>query len=103
MTFQSLPPEQPLPEQESAKGSVLEVFEKIGSVAVPIAVGMYAMLYLGLAQVYMVFGITPEQAGLDQATIFGRLIGTLIQLFLVALPGVGLLVALGWLLNLATR
>ncbi|MFI9552851.1 hypothetical protein [Nonomuraea endophytica] len=105
MTYQPLPPEQPAPEpeQESAKGNVLEVFEKIGSVAVPIAVGMYAMLYLGLTQVYMVFGITPEQAGLDQATIFGRLIGTLIQLFLMALPGVGLLVALGWLLNLATR
>ncbi|YCK33406.1 hypothetical protein ACNF49_04670 [Actinomadura sp. ATCC 39365] len=115
MTYQPLPPEQtlappppappaaPAPEQATAKGSVLEVFEKIGSVAVPVAVGMYAMLYLGLAQVYVVFGITPEQAGLDQATIFGRLIGTLIELFLVALPGVGLLVALGWLLNLATR
>ncbi|MEU6999865.1 hypothetical protein [Nonomuraea sp. NPDC046570] len=115
MTYQPFPPEQalvpplseppaaPEPERETAKSSVLEVFEKIGSVAVPVAVGMYAMLYLGLAQVYGVFGITPEQAGLDQATIFGRLIGTLIELFLVALPGVGLLVALGWLLNLATR
>lgn len=81
---------------------MLEVLEKIGSVVVPIAVALYAMLYLGIQNVYYVFGIPPEQAGLDQSTIFGRLIGTLVQLFLLLLPLLGLAVGVGWLLNLVT-
>ncbi|WP_327092319.1 hypothetical protein OIE66_17230 [Nonomuraea sp. NBC_01738] len=111
MTYQHFLPEQtyvppPAPEQtieEPKRGSVLEVVEKIGSVAVPVAVSLYAMLYIGIQDVYATFGITPEQAGLDQATIFARLISTLVQIFLLAVPAVGVLVGLGWLVNLITR
>ncbi|SEK35972.1 hypothetical protein [Nonomuraea pusilla] len=95
----ALPQDPPQPD----RGSILEVVEKIGSVTVPIAVALYAMLYLGLQHVYAIFGITPEQAGLDQATIFARLIGTLVTIFLYLLPVVGVVVTLFWLADLLTR
>jgi hypothetical protein len=85
------------------RGSILAVVEKIGAVAVPIAVALYAMLYLGLQEVYAIFGITPEQAGLDQATIFARLVGTLVTIFLYLLPVVGIIVTLFWLADLLTK
>ncbi|GAA0925739.1 hypothetical protein [Nonomuraea longicatena] len=85
------------------RGSILAVVEKIGAVAVPIAVALYAMLYLGLQEVYAIFGITPEQAGLDQATIFARLVGTLVTIFLYLLPVVGVVVTLFWLADLLTK
>ncbi|MFI6323744.1 hypothetical protein ACIBG8_39885 [Nonomuraea sp. NPDC050556] len=91
------------PPAASTKGSVLEVVEKIGSIAVPVAVSLYAMLYLGIQEVYGVFGVTPEQAGMDQSTIFARLIGTLVQVFLILIPVIGVGVALSWLLNLVTK
>lgn len=98
------PPQTPAePPAESTKGSVLEVVEKIGSIAVPVAVALYAMLYLGIQEVYGVFGVTPEQAGMDQSTIFARLIGTLVQIFLLLVPMIGVGVALSWLLNLVTK
>ncbi|MGV9305554.1 hypothetical protein [Nonomuraea sp. NPDC003727] len=100
------PVEQVAPPQERPqpdRGSILDVVEKIGSVAVPIAVALYAMLYLGLQHVYAIFGITPEQAGLDQATVFARLVGTLVEIFLYLLPVVGVIVTLFWLVNLLTR
>ncbi|MFI6498982.1 hypothetical protein [Nonomuraea typhae] len=89
-------------EPENAHGRVLELVEKVSGVAVPLAVGLYAMLYLGYQNLYSIFNITPEQAGLDQATIFARLLGTIVQVFLLLTPVVGLLVGLGWLLNKAT-
>lgn len=90
-------------EAQPGRGSVLALLEKIGSVALPLAVALYAVLYIGLQNVYYVFGITPEQAGLDQATIFARLIGTLVTVFLVLIPVVGTIVALSWLVNLVTK
>ncbi|GAA3243833.1 hypothetical protein GCM10020216_071390 [Nonomuraea helvata] len=70
---------------------------------VPAGVTLYALLYMGFQQMYAVFGITPEQAGLDQAVLLGRLLGTLIPLLLLLAAGIGLLVGLAWLLNLITR
>ncbi|MFI6599870.1 hypothetical protein ACIBHX_26805 [Nonomuraea sp. NPDC050536] len=71
--------------------------------AVPLAVGLYAMLYIGFQDVYEVFGITPEQAGLEQATIFARLLSTLVQVFLWLLPLTGFVAGVCWLINKATR
>lgn len=109
MTYQPLAPERafveetPPPPPQPERGRVIELVEKVSSFAVPLAVGLYAMLYLGFQSVYEVFGITPEQAGLDQATVFARLLGTLVRVFLWLLPFAGFLAALGWLLNKATR
>ncbi|MFI7105934.1 hypothetical protein ACIBK9_06475 [Nonomuraea sp. NPDC050227] len=112
MTHQTLPPAPPAPaapsvatapETASARGSVLEVMEKIGTVVVPIAVAVYALLYLGFESVYDTFGVTPEQAGLTQASIFGHLVATLVLLFLTLLPLLGLVVGAWWLLDRITR
>ncbi|MEU0567134.1 hypothetical protein ABZ297_17340 [Nonomuraea sp. NPDC005983] len=101
MTEHIAPPPSAEPTEAKAdRGSVLELFEKIGSVALPLAVALYAVLYIGLQNVYYVFGITPEQAGLDQATIFARLISTLVTVLLGLIPVVGAIVGLGWLVNL---
>ncbi|WP_219463680.1 hypothetical protein [Nonomuraea rhizosphaerae] len=78
------------------------MLERIGSVVVPVGVGLYAMLYLGIQQMYWVFDINPEQAGIDQSVLLGRLMGTLILLLLVLLPTIGVLVAVGWLLDKLT-
>ncbi|WP_214321422.1 hypothetical protein [Nonomuraea sediminis] len=93
-------PEEP---KGSERGRVLELVEKVSSFAVPLAVGLYAMLYIGYQDVYEVFGITPEQAGLEQATVFARLLSTLVQVFLWLLPCVGFVVGVGWLINKVTR
>ncbi|MFI9843171.1 hypothetical protein ACIHFD_39465 [Nonomuraea sp. NPDC051941] len=121
MTYQSYPLDQPLPAQpatpdappaetvkataegEEDSGGVLDVLEKIGSVVVPAGVTLYALLYMGFKEMYSVFGITPEQAGIDQSVLFGRLLGSLLPLTLIAASCIGLLISLGWLLNLVTR
>ncbi|MGV9377404.1 hypothetical protein ACWDRB_16385 [Nonomuraea sp. NPDC003707] len=121
MTYQSYPLDQPLPAQpatpdappaeavnataegEEDSGGVLDVLEKIGSVVVPAGVTLYALLYMGFKEMYSVFGITPEQAGIDQSVLFGRLLGSLLPLTLIAASCIGLLISLGWLLNLITR
>jgi hypothetical protein len=82
---------------------VLELLERTGSVGVPIAVALYALLYIGIQEMYGVFNINPEQAGLDQSVLFGRLMGTLVLLLLILFPLIGLLVGLGWLINTITR
>ncbi|WP_344829681.1 hypothetical protein [Nonomuraea dietziae] len=33
-------------------GGVLELLERIGSIVVPIAVALYALLYIGIEQIY---------------------------------------------------
>ncbi|MGN9784146.1 hypothetical protein ACTMTF_22110 [Nonomuraea sp. ZG12] len=108
MSSQTLPPIEAQAEEQQAqgpkeRGSVLEIFERLGTVVVPVAVGLYALLHLGFQSVYDTFGITPEQAGIDQSTILGRLIATLILLVLVLLPLAGMVVGVGWLLNVITR
>ncbi|GGP01177.1 hypothetical protein GCM10012278_03730 [Nonomuraea glycinis] len=108
MSSQTLPPieakaEEPQVQAPKERGSVLEIFERLGTVVVPVAVGLYALLYLGFQSVYDTFGITPEQAGIDQSTLLGRLIATLILLFLILLPLAGMVVGVGWLLNVITR
>ncbi|MGW5162320.1 hypothetical protein ACWEPN_43195 [Nonomuraea wenchangensis] len=104
-----VPPEPPTPdpapeqpEQEDG-GGVLTVLERIGAVVVPVGVALYAVLYLGIEQVYWVFGINPQQAGIDQSVLLGRLMGTLILLLLALIPAIGVLVGLGWLIDRITR
>ncbi|MET8988504.1 hypothetical protein ABZW49_23900 [Nonomuraea wenchangensis] len=104
-----MPPEPPTPdpapeqpEQEDG-GGVLTVLERIGAVVVPVGVALYAVLYLGIEQVYWVFGINPQQAGIDQSVLLGRLMGTLILLLLALIPAIGVLVGLGWLIDRITR
>ncbi|MEU8382650.1 hypothetical protein [Streptosporangium sp. NPDC048865] len=81
---------------------MLAMIERIGSVIVPIGVALYAVLYLGVEQMYGIFGISPQQAGIDQSVLLGRLMGTLILLLLIVLPLLGLVVGLGWLINKVT-
>ncbi|MEV0379315.1 hypothetical protein [Nonomuraea sp. NPDC050643] len=106
MTNQTLaPPQQDTPDlpEEKSRGSVLEILEKVGTVAVPIAIAVYALLYIGFESVYDTFGVTPDQAGISQATIFGHLISTLVLLLLALLPVLGLAIGIGWLVNGITR
>ncbi|MCK2220976.1 hypothetical protein MF672_045305 [Actinomadura sp. ATCC 31491] len=84
-------------------GGILGILERIGSVVVPVGVALYAVLYLGMEQVYWVFGINPQQAGIDQSVLLGRLLGTLILLLLSLIPALCVLVGLGWLIDRATR
>ncbi|MFD1940332.1 MULTISPECIES: hypothetical protein [Nonomuraea] len=92
------------PQQEDEdKAGVLDLLEKIGSVVVPLGVTLYALLYMGYQGMYAVFGITPEQAGIDQSVLLGRLLGTLLPLLILGAIVTGLLISLGWLLNVITR
>ncbi|MEV0232053.1 hypothetical protein [Nonomuraea sp. NPDC050786] len=93
----SPPPEKDASPEESGDGSVLRMLERISSVIVPIGVGLYALLYLGVQEMYGVFGINPEQAGIDQSVLLGRLMGTLVLIMLVGIPALGLLTGLWWL------
>ncbi|MFB9251676.1 hypothetical protein ACFFWE_25820 [Sphaerisporangium melleum] len=93
---------EPATEAADEKPSALALLERIASVVLPIGVGLYAVLYLGVEAIYGIFGVTPQQAGIDQAVLFGRLSGTLILLLLIALPVLGLLVALYWVLDKVT-
>ncbi|MDP9864781.1 MULTISPECIES: hypothetical protein [Streptosporangium] len=91
-------------DQDTAdRGSVIDLLQRIGSVVLPVGIALYALLYLGIQQVYGVFNISPEQAGIDQATMFGRLVGCLILLALVGALVLGALVAVGWLVDRAAR
>ncbi|WP_170321647.1 PrgI family protein [Acrocarpospora pleiomorpha] len=87
---------------KEASGSVVELLERIASVVLPIAVALYAVLYIGIEEVYAVFGISPQQAGIDQSVLFGRLMGTLVLVLLLGIPALGLIVGLGWLINKVT-
>ncbi|PZG05263.1 hypothetical protein C1J01_43695 [Nonomuraea aridisoli] len=82
---------------------VLDLLEKVGSVVVPLGVTLYALLYMGYQGMYAIFGITPEQAGIDQSVLLGRLLGTLLPLLILGAIAIGVLISLGWLLNVITR
>ncbi|MGI5290349.1 hypothetical protein ACQEVF_44415 [Nonomuraea polychroma] len=90
------------PEEESDSG-VLGVIERIGSVIIPIGVALYAVLYLGVEAMYSIFGISPQQAGIDQSVLLGRLMGTLILVLLIGIPALGLIVGLCWVADKLTR
>lgn len=90
-----------LPEP-AEKSGVVDLLERSGSVVVPVAIALYALLYLGIQQVYGIFNISPEQAGIDQATMFGRLVGTLVLLIIGGTLLTGAFVAAVWLLDKAT-
>ncbi|MEV5893322.1 hypothetical protein [Nonomuraea fuscirosea] len=96
------PPARDTSSEEEGSSSVLGVLESISSVIVPIGVTLYAVLYLGVEQMYGIFGITPQQAGIDQSVLLGRLMGTLILMLLVLLPTIGLVVGLCWLADKVT-
>ncbi|GAA2872954.1 hypothetical protein GCM10010517_33420 [Streptosporangium fragile] len=90
-------------DQDAPGGSgVLDLLERIGSVVLPVGIALYALLYLGIQQVYGVFNVSPEQAGIDQATMFGRLVGCLILLVLGGTLVIGALVAAWWLADRVT-
>ncbi len=87
---------------EGGEGGVVALLERTGSVALPIAVGLYALLYLGIGQVYGAFNVTPEQVGIDQATMFGRLIATIILGVLAGALLLGPVIGIAWLINKIT-
>ncbi|MEV4803216.1 hypothetical protein AB0K18_24695 [Nonomuraea sp. NPDC049421] len=92
------------PEQETEeKVGVLDLLEKVGSVVVPLGVTLYALLYMGYQGMYGIFGITPEQAGIDQSVLLGRLLGTILPLLILGAIVTGLLISVAWLLNVVTR
>jgi hypothetical protein len=91
------------PEKEAHDSGVLALIERIGSVVVPIGVALYAVLYLGVEAMYNVFGITPQQAGIDQSVLLGRLMGTLVLALMVSIPALGLVIGVSWLVNKLTR
>ncbi|WP_440067778.1 hypothetical protein [Streptosporangium sp. OZ121] len=91
------------PPVEEENTSALAMIERIGSIIVPIGVALYAVLYLGVEQMYGVFNISPQQAGIDQSVLLGRLMGTLILLLLIVVPLLGLVVGFGWLIDKVTR
>jgi hypothetical protein len=79
------------------------LIERIGSVVVPIGIALYAVLHIGVEGMYSIFGITPQQAGIDQSVLLGRLMGTLVLALMVVLPLLGLVIGIGWLANKLTR
>jgi len=90
-------------QDEPERGTgVIDLIERIGSIVVPIGVALYAVLYLGIQEIYGIFGINPEQAGIDQSVLFGRLLGTLILLLLALVPTLGLIIGLCWLIDKVT-
>ncbi|GIH91722.1 hypothetical protein ACFFMN_29275 [Planobispora siamensis] len=95
-------PQAAVPAADGDRGSAIDLLQRIGSVILPVGVALYALLYLGIQQVYGVFNLTPEQAGIDQATMFGRLVGALVLLVIGGAPVLGVLVALWWLLDKAS-
>ncbi|MET7327141.1 hypothetical protein [Nonomuraea sp. NPDC005650] len=95
-------PESDAPEEQEGGGGVMALLERIGSVVVPIAVALYAVLYIGVEQMYGVFGVNPQQVGVDQSVLLGRLTSTLVLLLLIALPLLGVLAGLGWLIDKLT-
>jgi hypothetical protein len=110
LTYRPVMPEStPIPAEDGndvgrpARAGALTLLERAGSVAVPIAVALYALLYIGMQEIYWTFNIQPEQAGLDQSVLFGRLMYALVLLVLVLFPLIGVLVGAGWLINVITR
>ncbi|MEU4224886.1 hypothetical protein AB0F17_11370 [Nonomuraea sp. NPDC026600] len=91
------------PAEPENENHVLGLLERTGSVIVPIGVALYAVLYIGIEQMYGVFGINPQQAGIDQSVLLGRLMGTLVLLLLVAIPALGFLLGFAWLVDRLTR
>jgi hypothetical protein len=96
------PEPQPEPEPEENPG-MLGLLERVSSVLLPIGVALYAVLHVGIEQIYGVFGISPTQAGIDQSVLFGRLLLTVILLVVIAVPLAGVVVGIVWLLNAITR
>ncbi|GAA3616434.1 hypothetical protein GCM10022419_122220 [Nonomuraea rosea] len=90
------------PVEPENEGQILGLLERIGSVIVPVGVALYAVLYTGIEQMYGVFGINPQQAGIDQSVLLGRLMGTLVFLLLVAIPTLGFLLGFVWLIDKLT-
>ncbi|MEU4233538.1 hypothetical protein AB0F17_55430 [Nonomuraea sp. NPDC026600] len=95
-------PESDTPAPQETEGGVLALLERIGSVVVPVAVALYAVLYIGVEQMYAVFGVNPQQVGVDQSVLLGRMMSTLVLLLLVGIPLFGALVGLGWLIDKMT-
>jgi hypothetical protein len=95
-------PARPGPEPETGPG-MLDILERVSSVVVPVGVTLYAVLYVGIEQIYGTFGISPQQAGIDQSVLLGRLLLTVILLVLAAIPVGGGLIGVAWLLNTISR
>ncbi|MET9241655.1 hypothetical protein [Nonomuraea sp. NPDC003709] len=95
-------PEQGPEREQEDGGGVMALLERIGSVVVPITVALYAVLYIGVEQMYAVFGVNPQQVGVDQSVLLGRLTSTLVLLLLVALPLLGVIAGLAWLIDKLT-
>lgn len=90
-------------DSRSGGGSVVvALLERTGSVALPIAIALYALLHLGIQSVYSEFNVTPEQVGVDQAIMFGRLVGTIVLLILLGALLFGPMIAIAWLINKIT-
>ncbi|MFI6735863.1 hypothetical protein ACIBI9_23320 [Nonomuraea sp. NPDC050451] len=113
MSSHRISPEHPYPpeapesavttEQEQEDGGgVMALLERIGSVVVPITVALYAVLYIGVEQMYAVFGVNPQQVGVDQSVLLGRLTSTLVLLLLIAIPLLGVIAGLAWLIDKLT-
>ncbi|WP_204044994.1 hypothetical protein [Acrocarpospora phusangensis] len=86
-------------EEDGERGSVIALLERVASVVLPIGVALYAVLYLGVEEIYSTFGINPQQAGIDQSVLFSRLMSTLILVLLLGIPTLGLVIGLGWLID----
>ncbi|MEO3873701.1 hypothetical protein ABGB18_33235 [Nonomuraea sp. B12E4] len=95
-------PSQDVTAEDDGGGGILALLERIGSVIVPVGVALYAVLYIGVEQMYAVFGISPQQAGIDQSVLLGRLMGTLVLLLITGIPLLGVLVGLAWVVDKVT-
>ena len=82
---------------------MLGILERISSVFLPIGVALYAVLYVSIQQIYEIFAVSPTQVGIDQSVLFGRLLLTVILVVVAAVPVLGVLVGIGWLLNALSR
>lgn len=97
------PAANPQDSDETGDGEgVLSLLEKAGSLVLPIGIALYALLHLGIEQVYGQFNVTPEQVGVDQSILFGRLVGSIILLILAGALLLGPVVAIGWLIHKAS-
>lgn len=89
-------------ENGDVKSTVFEFLDQLGDLVMPLAIALYAVLYISMQYLYGTFGVNPEQAGIDQGVLFGRLLYTLVLLVLLALPVIGIYVSIRWLFQRIT-
>ena len=81
---------------------LLPFLEGAAAIALPLLLGIYVLMSNALSEFYSVFGITLDQAGINQTVMLSRMATVIVLLIIAVVPLTCVAVTVVWLLNWTT-